>query len=62
MSEFKPHITLGYLPDTQSLEDIVSKIEAMLLIKKFTLNRVDLVKGKDSKEIEVVAEYKFLNK
>ena len=63
MSEFKPHITLGYLPNKlKELEGLISKIESMLLIKKFTLNRVDLVKGKDSKETEVVAEYKFLNK
>jgi len=60
MTDFKPHITLGYLPDKKDVMDtIVPKLELMLAVREFVVHRVDFVKGKTSDAIEVVAEYEF---
>lgn len=61
MIDFRPHISLGYLPDKRSsLGEIISNIEPMLTVRNFLLNKVDFVKGKTSDKIEMLAEYKFL--
>ena len=61
MTDFKPHITLGYLPDRKYFMDtIISQLESVLSVREFAINRVDLVKGKTSDQIEIVFEYKFL--
>ena len=58
MTDFRPHITLGYLPDKKdALDEIIPKLEPMLATRTFTINKVDFVKGKTSDAIETVAEY-----
>jgi 2'-5' RNA ligase len=58
MSDFKPHISLGYLPDKKdSLGEVISKIEPMLLVREFTINKLDLVKNRTAKEIEILSQY-----
>lgn len=60
MTDFKPHISLGYLPDKKdSLEEIVTQIEPMLTVRKFTIDSLELVKNREGKKIEIIAKYIF---
>ena len=61
MTDFKPHISVGYLPNKKdSLEAIISGIEPILTVKKFTISKLDLVKGRTYNDIEIICEYQFL--
>ncbi len=60
VTDFKPHITLGFLPDKKnSMGQIIDKISFMLSVEKFTVDSIDLV-AESSRKTSLILEWNLI--